>query len=124
MGEAIAPRKADNPVSAVYSLPAQRPCWWMMSGTKLSTADLDPRRARALFRAWHRGIREMDLIVGQFADAHLPEMSSEELESFEDFLQLGDLDLYKWISGAADRPESDNPMVDRVKAWRENVTFD
>ena len=39
-----------------------------MSGTTRSSADLDVRRRRILFRSWHRGIREMDLLMGQFAD--------------------------------------------------------
>ena len=42
-----------------------------MTGTQRSSADLDVRRRKILFRSWHRGIREMDLIMGQFADAHI-----------------------------------------------------
>ena len=38
-----------------------------MTGSRRSSADLDPRRRKILFRAWHRGIREMDLLMGQFA---------------------------------------------------------
>ena len=41
----------------------------LMTGTKLSSEGLDPRRRKLLFRAWHRGMREMDLIMGRFADA-------------------------------------------------------
>jgi hypothetical protein len=50
-----------------------------MSGTTRTSADLDPRRRRTLFRAWHRGIREMDLIMGRFADAEIGALSEEEL---------------------------------------------
>lgn len=49
-----------------------------MSGTTRTSADLDPRRRRTLFRAWHRGIREMDLIMGRFADAEIGDLSEEE----------------------------------------------
>ena len=42
-----------------------------MTGSQKSSEGLDPRRRRLLFRAWHRGSREMDLIMGPFADAWL-----------------------------------------------------
>jgi antitoxin CptB len=42
-----------------------------MTGTTRSSADLDPRRRRILVRAWRRGIREMDLVIGGFADAEI-----------------------------------------------------
>ncbi|WP_238183519.1 succinate dehydrogenase assembly factor 2, partial [Methylobacterium trifolii] len=54
-----------------------------MSGTTRTSADLDPRRRRILFRAWHRGIREMDLIMGRFADAEIGTLSEAELDQFE-----------------------------------------
>ena len=40
-----------------------------MTGTEISSVGLDERRKRLLFRSWHRGIREMDLVLGRFADA-------------------------------------------------------
>jgi len=57
-----------------------------MSGNNLSSAGLDPRRRRILFRAWRRGVREMDLVMGQFADANLPTLSEAELDEFERLL--------------------------------------
>src|SRR3712207_8529437 len=48
-----------------------------MSGSTRTSADLDVRRRKVLFRAWHRGIREMDLIMGRFADARSEEHTSE-----------------------------------------------
>ena len=54
-----------------------------MSGSTRSSADLDVRRRRNLFRAWHRGIREMDLIMGRFADAEIGTLSEEDLSEFE-----------------------------------------
>ena len=44
----------------------------LMSGSTLSSSALDERRRKILFRAWRRGIREMDLVMGQFADMNLP----------------------------------------------------
>ena len=58
-----------------------------MSGSMLSSAALDERRRRILFRAWRRGMREMDLVMGQFADMNLPTMSEAELDEFERLLE-------------------------------------
>ena len=54
-----------------------------MTGTTRSSADLDPRRRKILFRSWHRGTREMDLIMGRFADVHIGDFSEAELDDFE-----------------------------------------
>jgi succinate dehydrogenase flavin-adding protein (antitoxin of CptAB toxin-antitoxin module) len=71
----------------------------IMTGTTRTTAELDPRRRRTLFRAWHRGIREMDLIFGQFADNELAGLSEDDLNEFEGILSEDDNDLFKWICG-------------------------
>ena len=71
-----------------------------MTGTTISTADLDPRRRKALFRAWHRGMREMDLLLGQFADAKIGGMSDTDLSTFETLLDgVADRDLLAWFTG-------------------------
>ena len=54
-----------------------------MTGTQISSEGLDPRRRRLLFRSWHRGIREMDLVLGRFADAHIATLSVPELDEYE-----------------------------------------
>jgi len=61
--------------------------------------DLDIRLKRARMRAWRRGMREMDLILGGFIDAHGEGMTAERLESFEGLLSCRDQDLYAWVSG-------------------------
>ncbi|GLK84414.1 FAD assembly factor SdhE [Ancylobacter defluvii] len=84
-----------------------------MTGTTRSSAGLDPRRRRLLFRSWHRGTREMDLLMGRFADALLPEMSEEEVDAFEILIEIEDPDLLGWVnSGAAPAP-FDTPMFQR-----------
>ena len=65
-----------------------------MSGTTRTSADLDPRRRRILFRAWHRGMREMDLIMGRFADAEIGAMTEAELDEFEQLIEVPDRDLF------------------------------
>jgi antitoxin CptB len=76
-----------------------------MTGVTLSSADLDPRRRRILFRCWHRGVREMDLVFGQFADAQLPTLSEAELDEFEIIMDEEDNDLARWILGTLPVPE-------------------
>jgi antitoxin CptB len=65
---------------------------------------MDPRRSKLKYRAWHRGFREADLILGAFADARVPGMTPEELDGFEALLELPDHDLYAWILGKAAPP--------------------
>jgi antitoxin CptB len=51
-----------------------------MTGSRLSSDGLDARRKRLLFRCWHRGTKELDLIIGGFADVHLPTLTDDELD--------------------------------------------
>lgn len=86
-----------------------------MSGTEISSAGLDPRRRRALFRAWHRGMREMDILLGKFADASLAGMSEAEMDEFEVILDAIDRDLLAWLTGEAPLPqEYDRPVMRKL----------
>ena len=62
------------------------------------------RVTRARLRAWRRGFREADLILGPFADARAGAMSADDLASFERLLEVEDQDLYAWIVGAQPAP--------------------
>jgi antitoxin CptB len=88
-----------------------------MGGSTLTSADLDVRRRRLLFRAWHRGTREMDLLVGPFADAALAGMSDAELDDFERLVEVPDQDLLGWIMNetAAPPPAYDTPLFRKLK---------
>ncbi|MFG1419643.1 succinate dehydrogenase assembly factor 2 [Xanthobacter sp. V0B-10] len=89
-----------------------------MSGTQRSSADLDPRRRRLLYRAWHRGMREMDLIMGKFADAEIASFSDAELDDFEALIDAQDHDMFSWISETNPVPaEYDTPLFARMKAF-------
>ena len=95
-----------------------------MTGTTRATDELDPRRRRTLFRAWHRGIREMDLIFGQFADNELGGLSEDDLEEFEGILSEDDNDLFKWICGEQDLPDRlQTPLFARISAFRPAEAF-
>jgi antitoxin CptB len=89
-----------------------------MSGSTRTSADLDPRRRRILFRSWHRGLREMDLIMGRFADAEIGSLSEAELTEFERLIEVPDADLFAWISGDAATPDNyDSALFRRLKAF-------
>lgn len=87
-----------------------------MTGSNRSSAGLDARRRRILFRAWHRGTREMDLIMGQFADAWLGELTEAELDQFEALIAAPDRELYAWITGEEAAPrECATTLFDRLR---------
>ena len=95
-----------------------------MTGSTITSAELDPRRRRLLFRAWHRGIREMDLILGQFADNELAGMGDADLDEFEAILGEDDNDLFKWTCGKAETPQHlRTPLFDRITAFRPEKAF-
>lgn len=89
-----------------------------MTGTRISSDGLEQKRRRLLFRAWHRGIREMDLIMGRFADAHIHSFTDSDLEAFEELLTVPDQQAYAWISGTEPVPaEFDTPMFRRIREF-------
>jgi antitoxin CptB len=89
-----------------------------MSGTTRTSADLDVRRRKILFRSWHRGMREMDLIMGRFADVEIGTMSEADLDEFERLIEVPDRDLFHWISGELEIPENyDTAVFRRLKSF-------
>jgi antitoxin CptB len=90
-----------------------------MSGTIRSSHDLDIRRRRILFRAWHRGTREMDLILGRFADIEIAGLTDGELTQLEHLIEVPDPDLYAALTGDKPLdPEYASALYDRIKAFR------
>jgi antitoxin CptB len=74
------------------------------------------------FRAWHRGFREADLILGLFADRHLVELDAAQLGDFERLLDVPDQDLYPWIIGAQPAPEDQAcEVLERLRSFRHVV---
>lgn len=59
--------------------------------------DLDARRRRTLYRAVHRGTKEMDWLLGRYAEAEVSGMNLSDLEGFEEFLALPDSDIHEWL---------------------------
>ena len=76
---------------------------------------LDPRRRRLRYRAWHRGTKEADLIVGGFVERHIAVFTEADLDELEAVLELPDVDLADWLSGRRPIPEEvATPMLLRI----------
>jgi antitoxin CptB len=91
-----------------------------MSGTTRSSEGLDARRRRLLYRAWHRGTREMDLIVGRFTDVVIGDLGETELHEYERLLDVPDPELYAWIIGEYPvAPDYDSALFRRLCAFHQ-----
>ncbi len=90
--------------------------------TERSSDGLDARRRKLLFRAWRRGVREMDLIVGRFADAHIAALDAPALDDFERLIEVPNAELYAWVSGAQAVPQShDSAVLRRLIAFHKHA---
>ena len=74
----------------------------------------DARLKRMAMRSWRRGTKEMDLILGPFADAHLAGLSEPELRAYDALLSENDQDLYPWITGAQGVPVEHATLIARI----------
>jgi antitoxin CptB len=68
-------------------------------------------RKRLIFRSWHRGTREIDLLLGKFADAHIPQFGAAQLAAYDRFLTNSDPDIYNWITGQEPVPPAEDSAV-------------
>jgi antitoxin CptB len=76
------------------------------------------RLGRIIFRAWRRGFREADLVLGPFAEQVGPTLDAAQLDAFEAMLEAEDHDLYAWIIGKTPIPaEHDGPVMARLQAF-------
>src|SRR5215831_6922580 len=114
------------PSGSLYDLRPARPGFWRcvasgeepMTGTARSSEGLDARRRKLLFRSWHRGMREMDLIMGRFADATIAQLTQDELADFEHLMEAPDRELLAWITGEADvPPDYDTALFRRMRRF-------
>ncbi len=85
----------------------------------MADADLSARKRRILFRAKHRGMKEMDLLLGRLADELLEQLDADGVAQFEQLLDVPDAELMDWIAGAgAPPPELDGPLLARLRSYR------
>lgn len=76
------------------------------------------RIRRLKFRSWHRGIKEMDLILGHFADEIMETLSPAELDEYETLIEVEDTSLYNWITGREPMPaQHDTALMARIRTF-------
>ena len=94
-------------------------CQHVYIGAVMPVPSPDIRRKRLLFRSWHRGTREADLILGSFAEANLAGFDDIRLDRYEALLECPDADLIDWITGrTAPPPEYDTDVTRLLLAFR------
>ncbi len=82
------------------------------------TETVETRRKRLIFRSWHRGTREADLMLGRFAERYLEHLSETELDLYEDLIAYSDPDIYGWLSDREPIPEPlRNPVTLLLKSF-------
>lgn len=72
------------------------------------------RLKRLHMRSWRRGTKEMDLILGPFADQHLGNLSEADLVIYDQLLEENDQDLYPWVTGQGEAPAQIRDLLDRI----------
>lgn len=82
----------------------------------------EARLKRMAMRSWRRGTKEMDLILGPFADARLLAMAEETLDLYDALLLENDQDIYPWITGAAPSPERFGGLIAVIAAFARSRT--
>ena len=74
-----------------------------------------PRLKRLRLRSWRRGTKEMDLILGPFADRRAADMSEDALALYEALLEENDQDLYRWVAGTAKPPAAFSGLLAEIR---------
>ena len=81
-------------------------------------SDLDQRRRRAAYRAAHRGTKEMDWLLGRYADNQLGHMTDAELDEFERLLQLPDPELQVVLMNSTEHATGEYALLlERIRAF-------
>jgi antitoxin CptB len=76
------------------------------------------QRKRLLFQCHHRGVRELDLVLGAFADRHLAQLDATDLGNLDTFLDEPDPDIFDWLVGQVPLPPRlDNAVTRRLVAF-------
>lgn len=95
-----------------------------MTGSKHTGEGLDPRRKKLLFRSWHRGMREMDIVLGSFADSRIAGLTEPEIDQYEKLLEVDDTQLFPVVMGEQPVPAGEHThMLNEIKSFRETFRF-
>jgi antitoxin CptB len=94
-----------------------RLCFFAITMASPSDHGTELRCKRLLFRCWHRGTQEIDLIFGTFAETTLADFSTEQLDRFETLLDCDDTDLFDWVTGRrAPLPAHDHDVMRMLRS--------
>ncbi|MEM6932321.1 MAG: succinate dehydrogenase assembly factor 2 [Pseudomonadota bacterium] len=81
------------------------------------TIDPETRLKKLRIRAWRRGTKEMDLLLGRFIDGSGPELEPALLDGFETLMEENDNDLFQWISGQLPGPSRHAQIIERIQSF-------
>lgn len=81
------------------------------------TETAENRLKRMKMRAWHRGMKEMDLILGGYADARLAGLDAARLDTLDALMEENDQDIYKWITAQAPAPEGFAGLIEEIAGF-------
>ncbi len=70
-----------------------------------------------IHKSWHRGCKETDILLGQFARNHISEMPNEFLELYSSFILESDWDIYAWLTGEAQPPQKYLTIIAQVQSF-------
>ena len=85
----------------------------------MTESDLLKRRKVLKYRAHHRGIKEMDIVLGTYADKYLDDMDASALDQFEELINIPDQDFFRYITNQEDVPEEfNNDIMKVLKSFR------
>ena len=81
--------------------------------------DREARIKKLIYRASYTGMKETDLLLGQFASRYLPDLSDEELDMFEALLEAGDPKILAWVQGDEEVPPAfQNNVIEMIKNFK------
>lgn len=90
------------------------------------TVDLDVRKKRLVYRSKQRGWLEVDLLLGTWASENVPNLTVEELDQFEQFVNMETIDIYNVLTLRTDVPEDmrgeggEKTVVETIQDWAKN----
>ncbi len=88
----------------------------------MTAGNLDARKRRILFRATHRGMKELDILFGRLAREVLDSLDETGVVSFERLLEVPDIEVLSWVSGSMPIPEGfRSPLTDRLLSYRFDI---
>ncbi len=82
------------------------------------TNTFEDRKKKLIYRSWHRGCKETDLILGDFAKEALMAFDEAQVELYEEFLEENDWDIYAWLTGSKPTPkEYNNWLIEQIREF-------